>query len=55
MPKFIGRLSGIIVFCSLVALVLVLNGCMSTPKPFETGEKTTAPYGYTEMIKREAK
>ena len=31
----------------------VLVGC--APTPFVAGERTTAPYGYTDMIKREAR
>jgi hypothetical protein len=55
MPRIVGRLSGIVLFCSLISLALILNGCSHAPKPFETGERTNAPYGYTEMLKREAK
>lgn len=36
-------------------IILMVAGCSHTPEPFETGEKTTAPYGYTEMIERESR
>ena len=39
----------------LIALSLVIMGCSSTPEPFETGVRTMAPYGYTDMIERESK
>ena len=55
MSKTIGRLSVIIFLCSLVAFGWLMQGCIKPPIPFEMGERTTAPYGYTEMIKREAK
>ena len=39
----------------IFVIILMVMGCNSAPKPFETGARTTAPFGYTDMIERESK